>query len=84
MEPTSKNSGMPEGMGVRVTASIAAFFGAVIGIILWLFFYAQNFNVYQNIAIIVVAIVGFIASMAAIWAAWGMKEAARQEEKGPC
>jgi type VI protein secretion system component VasK len=84
METTSRNNKMPEGLGARVTVSIVAFFGAVIGTILWLFFYAQNFNVYQNIAVVAVILIGFIAAMAATWAAWGMRQAARQSEKGSC
>jgi membrane-bound metal-dependent hydrolase YbcI (DUF457 family) len=65
---------IPEGMGWRVAASILTFFASIIGIILWLFFYAENFNVYQNIAVIVVILLGFIAVMGAIWASWGMKQ----------
>ena len=82
MGTTSKNNKMPEGMGSRVTVSILAFFGTVIGIIVWLFFYAQNFNVYQNIAIVAVIVIGFVAAMAATWAAWGMRQAARQGQRG--
>lgn len=76
------NNKMPERMGWRVAASILAFFGSVIGIILWLFFYAGNFNVYQNIAVVVVILLGFIAVMGATWASWGMKQAVRRNEKG--
>ena len=64
----------PEGMGWRVTTSILTFFAFIIGIILWLFFYAENFNVYQNIAVVVVILLGFIAVMGATWASWGMKQ----------
>jgi membrane protein YdbS with pleckstrin-like domain len=84
METTPKNNKRPEGLGTRVTVSILAFFGAVIGIILWLFFYAQNFNIYQNIAIVAVILMGFIAAMAATWAAWGMRQSAWQGDKGSC
>ena len=63
-----------EGMGWRVTITILTFFASIIGIILWLFFYAENFNVYQNIAVIVVILLGFIAVMGATWASWGMKQ----------
>ncbi len=63
-----------EGMGWRVATSIITFFAFIIGIILWLFFYAENFNVYQNIAIVVVILLGFIAVMGATWASWGMKQ----------
>ncbi|MDR4490033.1 MAG: hypothetical protein R2685_03910 [Candidatus Nitrosocosmicus sp.] len=49
------------------------FFASIIGNILWLFFYAENYNIYQNIAIVVVIFLGFIAVMAATWASWGIK-----------
>ena len=65
---------IPEGMGWRITITILTFFASIIGIILWLFFYAQNFNVYQNIAVVVVILLGFIAVMGATWASWGMKQ----------
>lgn len=78
MEPIANNAGM----GRRVTVSILTFFGSIIGIILWLFFYAENFNIYQNISIVVVILLGFIAVMAATWASWGMKQAARRGDKG--
>jgi hypothetical protein len=75
---TACDNKMPEGMGSRIAVSILTFFGSIIGIILWLFFDAGNFNVYQNIAIVVVILLGFMAVMGATWASWGMKQAARQ------
>jgi hypothetical protein len=66
----------PEGMGWRVAVSIVAFFGSIIAVILWLFFYAGNFNVYQNLAVVVVIFLAFIAVIGATWAPWGMKQAA--------
>lgn len=70
-----------EGMGWRVAFTILTFFASIIGIIVWLFFYANNFNVYQNIAVIVVILLSFIATMGAIWASWGMRYGARGTEK---
>ena len=69
-------------MGWRVATTILTFFASIIGIILWLFFYAENFNVYQNIAVVVVILLGFVAVMGATWAAWGMKQGAWWSEKG--
>jgi heme/copper-type cytochrome/quinol oxidase subunit 4 len=68
-------------MGWRVAASIIAFFGAIIAVIMWLFFYAGNFNVYQNMAVIVVIFLAFIAVMGATWAPWGMKQAAWRSDR---
>ena len=53
-------SKIPEGMGWRVAVSIVAFFGSIMAVILWLFFYAGNFNVYQNLAVVVVIFLAFI------------------------
>jgi hypothetical protein len=74
---------IPEGIGWRVAVTILAFFGSVIGVILWLFFYANGFSVYQNIAVVVMIFLGFVAVMGAVWAPWGMRQGARlSEEKG--
>jgi len=60
-------------MSWRVPLSIITFFGSIIAMIIWLFFYAGNFNVYQNLAVVVVIFLAFIAVMGATWASWGMK-----------
>ncbi len=77
----SNNNSMSKGMGWRVALSILTFFGSVISITLWLFFYAENFSVYQNIAVIAVILLAFVAIMSATWASWGVKQAARRSEK---
>jgi hypothetical protein len=74
----------PEGMGWRVAVSIVAFFGSVIVAILWLFFYAGSFNAYQNVAVVVVIFLAFIAVMGATWASWGMKQSAWWNQKANC
>ncbi len=68
------SNSLSEGMGWRVTTSIITFFASIIVIIIWLFFYAENYTIYQNIAIVVVIFLGFIAVMAATWASWGIKQ----------
>ena len=78
----SESSRKPEGMGWRVAVSIVAFFGAIIAVILWLFFYAGSFNVYQNLAVVVVIFLAFVAVMGATWATWGMKQAAWWCDRG--
>lgn len=79
----SRGPERPEGMGWRVGVSIVTFFGAMIAVILWLFFYAGTFSVYQNIAVIVVIVLAFIAVMGATWASWGMKQADWWPGKAP-
>jgi hypothetical protein len=62
------------GMGWRIGVSIVTFFGAIIVAILWLFFYAGKYNAYQNIAVLVVIFLAFIAIMGGMWASWGLKQ----------
>ena len=64
----------PEGMGWRIGVSIVTFFGSIIAAILWLFFYAGNYNAYQNIAVVVVIFLAFIAVMGSTWASWGLRQ----------
>ncbi len=82
MERASNNHNLPSGIGWRIAVTILTFFGSIIGIIVWLFFYASQFNIYQNIAIVVVILLGFIAVMGAVWASWGMKQARRESKEG--
>jgi len=67
----------PEGMSWRVAVTIVAFFGSVIAVILWLFFYAWSYYAYQNIVVVVVIFLTFIAAMGATRASWGIKQAWR-------
>ena len=78
---TSTEKARPESMGWRVPVSIVTFFGLVIAVILWLAFYAAKFNVYQNIAVVVVILLAFVAVMGATWASWGMRQAFRAEPR---
>lgn len=45
-----------KGVGKRIAISIISIAGWLIFLILWLFFYASNFDVYQNIAIFIVSL----------------------------
>lgn len=63
----------PPGLGWRISLSIISFFGSIIAVILWLFFYAGEFNAYQNIAVIAVIVLAFFALMGATWASFGMR-----------
>ena len=68
------SNSLSDGMGWRVTISILTFFASIIGVIIWLFFYAEDYTIYQNVAIVVVIFLGFIAVMAATWASLGIKQ----------
>ncbi len=68
------------GFGLRVAISIISVFGIVAFFIIWLFFYADAFTLYQNLAMVLVAVLAFIAIMAASWVSWGIKYGRKFEE----
>lgn len=57
----------------RVVASIIVPFALMIFWIVWFFFYAEDFNIYQNIAIFIVSILAIGGILGGMWAPWGMK-----------
>lgn len=61
------------GFAWRVSLSIIAFFAVIVFIVLWLFFYADVFTLYQNLAVLIASLLIFIAVMGASWAHWGIK-----------
>jgi hypothetical protein len=67
------------GMGWRISASIMLGVGWFAFFILWLFFGAGGFDIYQNLAIIIVSIILVIGALAAMFASWGLKIAAKTE-----
>lgn len=62
-----------KGFGWRISLSIIVGVGWLIFLILWLFFYASGFNIYQNIAIFIVSILIVGGVLGASWAPWGMR-----------
>lgn len=75
---------MPPEIASRVAVSIAVFLGWLIFLVTFLAFYAGNFDVYQNLAIILVSIFIGVAILAPMWAHWGMKYGGRySKEWGP-
>ncbi len=64
------------GFAWRVGLSIVVVFGWLAFLITWLFFYADRYGVFQNIAIILVSIIVGIGILAATWAVWGIRYAA--------
>lgn len=61
------------GFAWRVSLSIIAFFALIVFLVLWLFFYADAFTLYQNLAVLLVTLLIFIGIMGAAWAHWGIK-----------
>lgn len=72
-EEESGEWGWMSGMGWRIGVSIITFFGLIIFIILWLFFWAGDYTIYQNIAVVIAALLAFFAIMGATWASMWMR-----------
>ena len=70
-----------KGYGWRISLSIIMGVSWLIFLIIWLFFYASGFNVYQNIAIFIVSLLVVGGVLGAAWAPWGMKYGHKWEKK---
>lgn len=64
--------GSGPGMRWRIVVSIITFFGLLVFIILWLFFWADGYSFFQAIAVVLVAVLVFFAIMGATWASMWM------------
>lgn len=64
-----------KGFGWRVGVSIFVVFGWLAFLIIWLFFYAGDHGVFQNIAVLLVSIIVGIGILAGTWASWGIRYA---------
>jgi formate hydrogenlyase subunit 3/multisubunit Na+/H+ antiporter MnhD subunit len=58
-----------KGLGIRFAISIISIVGWIIFLILWLFFYASNYDIYQNIAIIIVSLLILGGIKGVVWIA---------------
>jgi len=63
------------GFAWRVGLSIVVVFGWLAFLIVWLFFYAPDHSIWQNIAIFLVSVIVGIGILAAAWATWGIRYA---------
>lgn len=70
------------GFAWRVGLSIIVAFGWLAFLIIWLFFYAGDYDVFQNIAIFLVSIIVGIGILAAAWATWGIRYASKLGGQG--
>ncbi len=70
------------GFSIRVGLSILIVFGWLAFLILWLFFYAEDYGVFQNIAILLVSIIVGIGMLAALWVTWGLRFAGQFKDSG--
>jgi hypothetical protein len=63
----------PKPSGWRISLSIGMGIGWLIFIIVWLAFFAGDYTVYRNIAIIIISILVVFIVLGGSWAAWGLK-----------
>ena len=64
----------------RISLSIIMGVGWLVFLILWLFFYADRYSIYQNIAILIASILIVGGILGAAWAPWGMRHSARAKK----
>ncbi|MGA7077067.1 MAG: hypothetical protein WBZ42_11105 [Halobacteriota archaeon] len=55
--------------------SIAVFFGWLLFLAFWLFYYASGFSILQNIAVLLLSIVVALIVETLLWVPWTMKRA---------
>ncbi len=77
-----ENQEMPPGLASRVVVSIVVFFGLLIFAIIYVAFFASSFSLFQQIAIILVALLVATAILGVMWASWGIKHGREWKEKG--
>lgn len=64
---------MPAGLASRVAVSIVVGVGWLLFLVIFLGFYAEGFNIYQNLAIILASILVVGAILGSMWTYWGIK-----------
>ncbi len=69
------------GFALRVSLSIIVAIAWLVFMILWLFFYAAPYSIFQNLAILLVSVLLVGAVLGPAWASWGMKYGAQCEKK---
>jgi hypothetical protein len=72
-ENNMNNEDFPNPLGWRVTISIGRGIGWLIFVIIWLAFFAGDYTVYRNIAIIIISILVVFLVLGESWALWGLK-----------
>ncbi len=68
-----ENQETPPGLASRIAVSIIIFFGLLIFAIIYVAFFASSFSLFQQIAIILVALLVATAILGVMWASWGIK-----------
>ncbi len=76
-----ENQETPPGLASRVTVSIIVFFGLLIFAIVYVAFFGSSFSLFQQIAIILVALLVATAILGVMWASWGIKYGEKWKDK---
>jgi peptidoglycan/LPS O-acetylase OafA/YrhL len=79
--PDEKEKFKTSGFKWRVGLSIALPFAAMIFLIIWFWSYAQPYNVWQNIAVMLVTLLVIGGVLGSVWARWGIKHGHKFDEK---
>ena len=61
------------GLRVRVAVTILVGTAWLIFLLLYAAFWSSGFNIFQNIAIVLVSVIAVGGVLAAMWASWGMR-----------
>jgi len=69
-----------KGMKTRIILSAIVFGGIIIGLIIWFWYYATPYAWYQNIAILIIAVLIGGGIMGVSWAPWGLKHQKELDE----
>lgn len=70
------------GFTSRIVVSIIIPLALIIFWIYWFYFPAENFDPYQNLAILLVSLLAVGGILGSIWAPWGMKQGKKFEDFG--
>ncbi|HLB71030.1 MAG: hypothetical protein OIN88_11540 [Candidatus Methanoperedens sp.] len=62
----------PPGVASRVIVSIIVFFGLLIFSIIYVAFFASSFSLFQQIAVILVALLVGIVILGVMWTSWSI------------
>lgn len=76
-----KNPETPPGLTSRVVVSIIVLFGLLIFAIIYVAFFASSFSLFQQIAVILVALLLAAAILGVMWTSWGIKYGKECKEK---
>jgi len=66
------NEEAPSGLALRVVVSIIVFFGLLIFSIIYVAFFASSISLFQQIAVILVAILVASAILGVMWTVWSI------------